>query len=35
VIKRRDKDGTERKHKVRGGDLVQTDDVVMVRESLF
>lgn len=35
VVKRRDRDGTEHQHKVRGGDLVQTDDVLLVKQSLF
>jgi polysaccharide biosynthesis/export protein len=35
VVKRRDRDGAERQHKVRGGDLVQTDDVLLVKQSLF
>ncbi len=35
VVKRRDRDGTERQRKVHGGDLVQTDDVLLVKQSLF
>ena len=35
VVKRREPDGTERQHKVRGGDVVQTDDVLLVKQSLF
>jgi polysaccharide export outer membrane protein len=34
-VKRRGQDGTERQHKVHGGDLVQTDDVLLVKQSLF
>jgi polysaccharide export outer membrane protein len=35
VIKRRDKEGKEQLYSVRGSDLLQADDVLMVKEGLF
>lgn len=35
VIKRRDKQGKEQLYSARGGDLLQADDVLMVKEGLF
>lgn len=35
VIKRKDKDGKEQHYSAKGSDLLQTDDVLMVKEGLF
>jgi polysaccharide export outer membrane protein len=35
VVKRRDKDGKEQVYSARGSDLLQADDVLMVKEGLF
>jgi len=35
VIKRKDKDGKEQHYSAKGSDLLQADDVLMVKEGLF